>query len=125
MDNWKNILTFTYSHEAHLVKGKLESEGIPVQIRDELTAQVNLYSNAIGGIKLLVHEKNFDRALKILIESGQLKESEQTENIFLNRFDKISSEIPLIGKTIIELRLIIIVTFLLMIIASFVIMFLS
>ena len=117
MNKWKVILTFTYPHEAHLAKGKLESEGIPVQIRDELTAQVNnLYSNAIGGVKLLVQQKNYDRALKILVESGQIIEPEHTENKLLKRFDNISSELPLIGKSIIELRLIIVVVLLLIVI---------
>lgn len=119
MNKWKIILTFTYPHEAYIAKGKLESEGIPVQIRDELTAQVNnFYSNAIGGVKLLVQEKNYEIALKILVESGQIKEPEQTENKLLNRFDKISSKLPLIGKSIIELRLIVIVALLLIVIIT-------
>ncbi|MEN8225742.1 MAG: DUF2007 domain-containing protein [Bacteroidota bacterium] len=119
MNNWKIIITFTYPHEAHLAKVKLESEDIPVQIRDELTAQVNnFYSNAIGGVKLLVQEKDFSRALELLIESGQIIKTEQSGNKFLSRFDKISSKLPLIGKSIPELRLIIIVAFLLIVIIT-------
>jgi len=54
MKDWVTLLTFTYPHEAHLAKGRLESEGIEVQITDELTVQAyNLYSNAIGGVKLM------------------------------------------------------------------------
>lgn len=114
MNKWKIILTFTYPHEVHIVKGKLESEGISVQIRDELTAQVNnSFSDAIGGVKLLVEEKNYEKAKNILTESGQIKEPKQIENTLLNQFDKISSKLPLIGKSIIELRLIILVALLL------------
>lgn len=50
MDTLTTVLSFTYPHEAHLAKGKLESEGIEVFLKDELTTQVNnFYSHAIGG----------------------------------------------------------------------------
>ncbi len=121
MNNWKIILTFTYPYEAHIVKSKLESENIPTQIRDELTVQADiLHSNAIGGVKLLVKEKDYDKALKILIESGQINEPKLIENKLLIRFDKISSKLPLIGKSIVEFRLIIIVALLLVIITAIV-----
>ena len=41
MDNWITVISFIYPHEAHLAKGKLESEGFEVVIKDELTVQVN------------------------------------------------------------------------------------
>ena len=70
MDNWIIIISFTYPHEAHMAKAKLESEGIETMIQDELTAQVNnFYSNAIGGVKLLVKENDIERANIILEES--------------------------------------------------------
>ncbi|MCD4730588.1 MAG: DUF2007 domain-containing protein [Bacteroidales bacterium] len=70
MDNWITIISFTYPHEAHMAKAKLESEGIETIIQDELTAQVNnFYSNAIGGVKLLVKESDARRANEILKES--------------------------------------------------------
>lgn len=69
MNNWITIISFTYPHEAHLAKTKLESEGIETIIQDELTAQVNnFYSNAIGGVKLLVKESDSNRAFEILKE---------------------------------------------------------
>jgi len=116
MNNWKIILTFTYPYEAHIVKSKLESEDIPTQTRDELTVR----SNAIGGVKLLVKEDDYDKALKILIELRQISEPKLTENKLLIRFDKISSKLPLIGKSIVEFRLIIIVALLLVIITAIV-----
>jgi len=108
MNNWITIISFTYPHEAHLVKGKLESEGIEVMIKDELTVQViNFYSNAIGGVKLLVKDSDYDKAYQVLIESGYIKEKITTPNKYWTRFDKLTSNLPLIGKSIIELRLII------------------
>jgi hypothetical protein len=116
MNNWNTIISFTYPHEAHLAKGRLESEGIDVIIKDELTAQVNnFYSNAIGGVKLLVKDSDYDSAYKILIESGYILETVTAPNKFWTRFDKLTSELPLIGKSIIELRLIILVALVLII----------
>jgi len=117
MDDWKNIMTFTYPHEAYIVKGRLESDGIPVQIRDELTTQVNnFYSNAIGGVKLLIPQEDYKRAMEILIKTGQIKEPEKSENKILKRLDKISSKLPWIGKSVLELRLLIIAALLLIVI---------
>lgn len=66
----RTILTVTYPHEAHLVKGYLESNGIEVVLQDEITAQVNsLYSSAIGGVKIQVSEADLDEGMKVL-ESG-------------------------------------------------------
>ncbi|MBN2894097.1 MAG: DUF2007 domain-containing protein [Bacteroidales bacterium] len=70
--NWITILTYTYPHEAHLAKSVLEAEGIPVFIKDELTAQVyNFYSTAIGGVKLQVPESDFQSAYELL-KAGDL-----------------------------------------------------
>lgn len=75
MDNWKIIITFTYPHEAHMVKGYLESEGIESIIQDEMTAQVNnFYSNAIGGVKILVNEADYEQGIKILKKGGYINE---------------------------------------------------
>ena len=114
MNNWITILTFTYPHEAHLAKAKLESEGIETIIKDELTAQVNnFYSNAIGGVKLLVQENDSERAFQILKESGYIKEQVESENKLLLKLDKLTSKFPFIGKSILELRLIVFVALIL------------
>lgn len=74
MTNWITIITFIYPHEAHMAKGVLESEGVAVFIKDEMTAQVNnFYSTAIGGVKLQVSEEDQERALQILKETGYIK----------------------------------------------------
>ncbi len=77
MEDWTVIITFIYPHEAHLVKGVLEAEGFEVQIKDELTAQVNnFYSTAIGGVKLLVRQEDAERVEEVLKETGYIKEEE-------------------------------------------------
>lgn len=75
MNEWITVMTFTYPHEAHMVKGYLESCGISVFLKDELTAQVyNFNSNAIGGVKLQVMESDLKEGLKLLKDGGYLKE---------------------------------------------------
>ena len=84
MDNWTTVISFVYPHEAYIAKGKLESEGIETIIQDELTAQTNnFYSNAIGGVKLLVKESDFRKAYDILIESKWIIE----KKVFLYDFE--------------------------------------
>lgn len=108
--NWMTILSFTYPHDAHLAKAKLESEGIEVYVKDEMTVQaVNFYSNAIGGVKLLVEDTEYEKAHNILIELGYLNEQKTVPNKFLNRINKATSRFPLLGKARLELRLIILV----------------
>lgn len=76
MENYIVLISFTYPHEAHLVKGMLESNQIFSIIKDEYTVQVNnLYSNAIGGVKLLVAESDYDRSINLLKEAGYILEN--------------------------------------------------
>ncbi|GIZ09931.1 DUF2007 domain-containing protein [Flavobacterium sp. UMI-01] len=61
--------SYLYSSEALIFKGKLESEGIDVFIRDSNTVDSNpLYSHAIGGVKLFVKKEDFNTAKQILTE---------------------------------------------------------
>ncbi len=108
MDNLITVISFTYPHEAHLAKGKLQSEGVEVFIKDEMTAHVNnFYSNAIGGVKLQVRDDDVDTAHRILLESGYIQKLNQKPNKLLNKLDKWTSNWPLIGTLDVELRLLI------------------
>lgn len=80
MSNWQIISTYTYPHEAHMAKTYLESEGLNVVIQDELTAQVNnFYSNAIGGVKLLIRESDFENARQLLQKGGFIQTEAKNE----------------------------------------------
>jgi len=57
---------FQYSSEAMIYKGKLESYGIEVFLRDLNLIDSTLYSNAFGGIKMYVKTDDFHRANEIL-----------------------------------------------------------
>lgn len=75
MNTWETLITFTYPIEAHMAKGLLESDGIKTMIQDEMTVQVdNFYSNAIGGVKLLVKAEDQEKGITILKEGGYILE---------------------------------------------------
>jgi hypothetical protein len=60
---------FEYPADVQIIKGKLESEGIPVFLKDENTINTDpLISQAIGGVKLQVYSRDRDRALNIYNE---------------------------------------------------------
>jgi len=67
MDNPITIATYTFPHEVLIDKSKLEAYGIYCFVKDEITIQVhNFYSNALGGLKLQVQQKDVERAIKIM-----------------------------------------------------------
>jgi len=61
--------SFEYAADVQIIKIKLESEGIPVFLRDENTLNADpLISNAIGGVKLLVYTNDKEKAIEIYNE---------------------------------------------------------
>ena len=66
---FSTIASFDYPADVQILKGKLESEGIPVFLRDENTLNSDpLISNAIGGVKLQVYSEDKEKALAIYNE---------------------------------------------------------
>ena len=65
-DNYTVLDTFEYSSEAQVTKTKLEAEGLQVMLMDEKTVDSDpLISQAIGGVKLLVHNDDLTDAKRI------------------------------------------------------------
>ena len=63
------IMTFDNPVDGHLVRSKLESEGIPCVLFDENIVGLNqMYSMVVGGIKLKVSHGDIDKARAILAE---------------------------------------------------------
>lgn len=63
------IKTFMNPIEANIIKGRLESQGIPTMLLDENTVNTYwLYAQAIGGIRMQVKEEDVEHALAILKE---------------------------------------------------------
>ena len=60
------IGAFEYVADVQVIKAKLESEGIPVFLRDENTLNTDpLISSAIGGVKLQVYSIDKEKAVNI------------------------------------------------------------
>ena len=63
-NTFTKIATFSYTAEAIILKGKIESEGIAVFMFDNNTVDTDpMISNAIGGVKLFVYTEKFEEAM--------------------------------------------------------------
>jgi DNA-directed RNA polymerase subunit RPC12/RpoP len=63
------VASFEFAADVQILKGKLESEGIPVFLRDENTLNSDpLISHAIGGVKLQVYTRDRERAVEVYNE---------------------------------------------------------
>jgi hypothetical protein len=83
--------TFSDPINANIVKGLLDSQGIECFLADENIVTLNaLYSNAVGGVKLNVFEKDVERISALLesenipTETDQVKEEEKGKVICPN-----------------------------------------
>lgn len=66
-DTFSKIAVFQYSTEAHIIKSRLEAEGIEAFLFDQFTVDTDpLVSHAIGGVKLKVWAEDEEKALQIL-----------------------------------------------------------
>ncbi|MCB0815532.1 MAG: DUF2007 domain-containing protein [Flavobacteriales bacterium] len=99
MDALVTVAAFTLPSDLVIARGRLESEGIECSLKDELTVQVhNLYSNAVGGVKLQVRVEDAGRARALLLEWGFLKDDDRQEGPFWDRFRTWSDRVPLLGR---------------------------
>ena len=77
----KVIAAFTKIHEAYFAKNQLEMEEIESFIFDEHIIGVHpFYSNAVGGVKLVVHESEFENG-NVIVKKFQEKQREYLEAI--------------------------------------------
>ena len=62
--------TFNNPINANIAKGLLESNGIETFLQDENTIYINpIYTTALGGIKLLIKESDYEDANKLFSDS--------------------------------------------------------
>lgn len=65
-DKYHKLEAFDYVADAELLKSKLESEGIPVFLKDANILQADPFiASAIGGVKVMVYREDRDRAEEI------------------------------------------------------------
>ncbi|UII29206.1 DUF2007 domain-containing protein [Fulvivirga maritima] len=110
MDDFVTIAVFQYPHEAHVWKSKLESLEIEAFLKDEMTVQVyNFYSNAIGGVKLQVRERDVEVAQSILQQGGVVQASKEQYSGYFNWINERTKTWPLVGKWPVEIRTVFII----------------
>lgn len=81
--NYKILAVFEYSTEAHVTKSRLDADGFRTMLMDEKTIDSDpLISNAIGGVKLLVHQNDFEKAAKTYNEIRTYQKDESGNNLF-------------------------------------------
>jgi hypothetical protein len=74
------VATFSQPIEGHLVRARLETEGIPCFLADAHTISANwFYSNAIGGVKLQVRAADAQRARVLVEEELERHQSERDD----------------------------------------------
>ncbi|MBA6157112.1 DUF2007 domain-containing protein [Tenacibaculum sp. S7007] len=77
-DDYTVLAVFEYSTEAQVVKSKLDSEGFKTMLMDEKTIDTDpLLSQAIGGVKLLIHNNDLEKGI---IVYNEIREYEKDEN---------------------------------------------
>lgn len=84
-DELVTIATFDNTVQAHLVRNQLAAAGIRATLVDEHTVGLNwALSNAIGGVKLIVREEDYDAAARILASPGAEEELDDEGQTFLD-----------------------------------------
>lgn len=71
-DEWVEVWNCAWLHEAQFLTSVLESAGIPSMIPDQYTLGVQpLYAPALGGVRILVHAEDLERARELLKAAGR------------------------------------------------------
>lgn len=86
--------SFEFLADVQIIKGKLESEGITVILKDENTVSIDPFaSNALGGIKLQVYGSDRERAQEIFNEVRNYAVDENGELIVCPNCKATKSEV--------------------------------
>lgn len=88
------LQTFDNPTLAHIIRTRLEANNIPCFLADEHIIGLNpLYNPAIGGVKLKIFEKDYEKCMSLLAEDEDLMvEDEQTT-------DKTETSCPACNST--------------------------
>jgi DNA-directed RNA polymerase subunit RPC12/RpoP len=83
--NDRTVVYSTYYNpmEANIIKAKLEDSGFACFLADENVATLNpLYNQAIGGVKLIVFERDVEAINTLLAEDNSLSFDSSEEEVF-------------------------------------------
>ena len=74
-NDWVEVTRCNWLHEALFLQSVLDAAGIDATIPDEHTLGVQpLYSNALGGVRLLVRAEDLERASEVLNTTDELSQ---------------------------------------------------
>ena len=80
--NFVIVYSFLYPHEMEIAKHALEAHGIPCFSEDSLTVQsYQFISNAVGGVKLLVANKDLQKSIELLVLKEIIPQPNQKNNL--------------------------------------------
>jgi len=83
MEAADKIITFESYYDpmlAHIVRTRLEANGIPCFIADENMVGANpIFNQAVGGVKLKIFERDLEKCREILASEGDLHERDHFE----------------------------------------------
>jgi hypothetical protein len=81
--DYQVLAVFEFSTAAHMVRSKLNSEGIRTMLMDEKTVDSDpLISQAIGGVKLLVFKEDLEKAVAIYNEIRSYEKNEEGDDLY-------------------------------------------
>jgi hypothetical protein len=87
-DELVTIATFDNTVQANLVRNQLAAAGIRATLVDEHTVGLNwMWSNAIGGVKLIVREEDYEDAARLLADPGAEQEVDDAGQTFLDEVE--------------------------------------
>jgi hypothetical protein len=78
IEGWAVLKTFSYEHQAEIIKGHLESRGIECMVYSQKDHVNVVFVGDLSEIKVLVPENQFDAAMEA-IKDFELLESEVTD----------------------------------------------
>ena len=96
--NLVTIATFSSSFDMHVIKGRLEADGITCYVKDEQTVTWDpLLDIAVGGIKLQVVDADVEQA-KLLLKDTSYEQSSSISGTTINNAFK--RKLPLGAKLV-------------------------
>ncbi|MDR0766450.1 MAG: DUF2007 domain-containing protein [Odoribacteraceae bacterium] len=99
MNKLVTVMTFNDPVEVSILRGRLEAEGIRNFARDEMTSQIlPLVSDAIGGIKLQVRERDVKRTVRLLRLEGYAGRGDFSPSPLELKLYRFFSRVPLLKR---------------------------
>ena len=96
-DSIITLTTFMFPTEAYSLVARLEEEGIECFLGDDTLVSVNPFlSNAVGGVKVNIKEKDSEKALSILsqIKQDNKKEERKVDEKWVKDFVPVDTFCP-------------------------------